>query len=134
MGINFHAAERNYELRNQPPEVPMGYLDTEAGRRWLRDAAEKVVEGQDVVWKRWMNDRRGLAVDVLYIELTQRCGQGPCTAEDVIQADLSGDERHDALRADYRAWAISVAMEMLAPLADDYGEYLKEQEEMEHES
>ena len=127
MGISFHAAERNYELRNQPPEVPMGYLDTDAGRRWLRDAAERVVEGQDVVWKRWMNDQRGLTVDMLYIELTQRCGQGPCTSEDVMHAWNSRDETLDALRTDWKSWAISVAMELLAPLADDYAEYLKEE-------
>lgn len=133
--ISFMQAERNRDARTaEPDEVVPPFLETEQGRYWLRDAAEAVVSGRDYTWKRWMHDQRGLTADALYIELTQRCGQGPCTAEDVIQADLSGDERHEGLRADYRAWAISVAMELLAPLADDYAEYLKEQEEMEHEA
>lgn len=128
-GISFHSAERNYELRNQPPEAPMGYLDTTEGQSWLRDAAERVVEGNDVTWKRWMHDQRGLTVGMLYMELTQRCGQGPCTAEDVMRAWNSGDERLDALRTDWKSWAISVAIELLAPLADDYAEFLKEEAE-----
>src|SRR5690554_4301056 len=118
----------------EPPVIEEGFLDTRAGQEWLSESANALVNGNDVIWQRC--GRRitsGVTFSRLTDKLSEECSdeyQAACDA--LLRATLrNNDDDCQALeivKSDLRKIAKAAAIDLLAPLADDYAKLTFESE------
>ena len=102
-------------------------------RAWLRQSAEQLANGHDVVWRIPGASLRGVTRQRLFAKL-QESGEFVALAVEWGDMVLAGvpetDKRRRQVRNDLHQLAVAAGIELLAPLADDYAHYRAQQ--LEH--
>lgn len=122
MDAALRAAQRRYD-NMEPPAEPEAFLDTEAGQEWLAESADQLASGKNVTWKPFGRALQG----VTYAQLKDALlgsDESDQAFQKYMDASLrNSDDDHTAeqlARSDLRAYARSVAIRLLAPLAESY--------------
>ena len=107
----------------------MTHMDDAARRQWVRESAERLAGGQNVVWKVPGVSLRGVTRQQLFDRLRESPDFVDLAAQwaDMVLAGVPADDiTRQQLRADLHQMAVAVGIELLAPLADDYAAWAAE--------